>query len=106
LAINYLLVGIQLRAASPIRAAAAQDPKGWCASTGKHSANHDQRKQLGLNKKPQRVWHGSPGLRAANLTTACRPLIRLDHGFVFAVKFDGGISEVIELFSQKQAQAR
>jgi len=41
-----------------------------------------------------------------NLTTACRPLIRLDHGFVFAVKFDGGISEVIELFSQKQAQAR
>jgi hypothetical protein len=40
-----------------------------------------------------------------NLTTACRPLIRLDHGFVFAVKFDGGISELIELFSQKQAQA-
>jgi len=104
LAINYLLVGIQLRAASPIRAAAAQDPKGCCA--WKTRRNHDQRKQLGLNKKPQRLWHGSPGLRAANLTTACRPLIRLDHGFVFAVKFDGGISEVIELFSQKQAQAR
>jgi len=73
----------------------------------KTQRNHDQRKQLGLNKKPQRVWHGSPGLRAANLTTACRPLIRLDHGFVFAVKIDvGGISELIELFSQKQAQAR